>query len=196
MSSLEHLVTRMSTPFHPPLPIMQYPFNNIPYPHGFGYQSVPFHLLQPPAQVQNPFQRRFHTITDLCHLPSLIILDTWLITYRDRVWELPQSYPTELIKKGRHNSDLTNSKELEGYRDLHLYIPLKPLSLITAQNTPAHHGESKRQPLPHSMKTPNQHLEEPTSAPSPVCTSPASRPSALPAPSTKRVKTIILYYII
>ena len=50
---------------------------------------------------------------------------------------------------------------------------------------PAHHDDFKKQPLPPSVKTPQQHLDERTSSPLPACSSPASRPSALQAPCTQ-----------
>ena len=50
---------------------------------------------------------------------------------------------------------------------------------------PAHHDDLKKQPLPPFAKTPQQHLDERTSSPLPACSSQATCPSALQAPSTE-----------
>ena len=125
------------------------------------------------------------------------MLDTWLQGQRVRI--APNHTQQNFDRSDREREAQLKSNQHQGavgIQRLNFVSFAEALVPNSRSEHPAHHGESKKQPLPHSVKIPQKLLDERISAPSPVCLSPASHPSALPALARRLVKTTILYYII
>ena len=208
MSSLEHLVTRMSTPPPPPLPLMQYPLNNVPYPHGFGYQPGPLHLLQPHMQVQNPFlssQMMYHAPPMMAHqyFPAMSVphqprpMPYTQPDYARHMAHHLQGQSVRIapshtqqnyvrIDRERDAQLRTNEQQGPGAVQRPTFVGATESPMVhNRPERPAHHDDCKKQPPPPLAKTPQQHLDELTSSPLPACSSPATSPGALRAPSTE-----------
>ena len=187
---------------------MQYPFNNLPYPHGFGYLPGPLHLLQPHMQFQNPFlssQMMYHAPPMMAHqyFPAMSVPHQFRpipYTQPDYARHMAHHLQGQSVRIAPSHTQ-QNYVRIDRERDAHLrtneqqgpgavqrptFVGATESPMVhNRPERPAHHDDCKKQPLPPLAKTPQQHLDELTSSPLSACSSPATRPGALRAPSTE-----------